>query len=282
MYAALVTAEELLPHLDDPNWLVIDCRFSLQEPGKGREDYLEEHIPGSIYAHLDEDLSGPVMPGKTSRHPLPSLERMTALFSAWGIDERVQVVVLDFKGGGMAVRLWWMLQWLGHEAVALLDGGWGGWKEKGFPVTDEIVEPSPRNFVPRMQEGWTMDAYQVDAVRQDPRFRVVDSRSYDRYLGLQEPIDPVAGHIPGAICLDFMENLNEQGFFKSTEDLRRRFEQALQGIPADHVVFYCGSGVTSCHNIFAMQLAGLGMPRIYPGSWSEWITDPRRPVATGE
>ena len=282
MYAALVTAEELLPHLDDPNWLVIDCRFSLQEPGKGREDYLEEHIPGSIYAHLDEDLSGPVVPGKTSRHPLPSLERIVELFSAWGIDERVQVVVLDFKGGGMAVRLWWMLQWLGHEAVALLDGGWGGWKEKGFPVTSEIVEPSPRTFVPRMQEGWTMDAHQVDAVRKDPRFRVVDSRSYDRYLGLQEPIDPVAGHIPGAICMDFMENLDEQGFFKSADELRRRFEQAIQGVPADHVVFYCGSGVTSCHNVFAMRLAGLGMPRIYPGSWSEWITDPRRPVATGE
>lgn len=283
MFSTIISAEETLSRLHDPDWVVIDCRFSLQEASKGREDYLEGHVPGAFYAHLDEDLSAPVIAGKTSRHPMLPVDRMVDLFSSWGIDDKVQVVVYDFKGGGMAVRLWWMLQWLGHEAVALMDGGWAYWKAKNFPQSVEAPERQPRHFIARQQEGWTMDADQVAAVCQDPNYRVVDVRNYERYTGQEEPIDPVAGHIPGAINIPFGENVDDDGFFKNPDVLRKKYEEGgLKGMPADHVVFYCGSGVTSCHNVLAMRLAGMGQARIYPGSWSEWITDPNRPVATGE
>lgn len=281
MFSTLISAKEALARLHDPDWVFVDCRFSLQEPSKGREEYLEGHIPGAFYAHLDEDLSSPVIPGKTSRHPMLPVDRMAELFSSWGIDEKVQVVVYDFKGGGMAVRLWWMLQWLGHEAVALMDGGWADWKGLNYPVSVAAPDRQPRQFNPRPQEGWTMDAGQVAAASQDPAFRVVDVRNYERYIGQEEPIDPVAGHIPGAINIPFMENVDEDGFFKPAEELRKKYSEKLAGVPADHVVFYCGSGVTSCHNILAMRVAGLGHATLYPGSWSEWITDPSRPVATG-
>ncbi|MBK8492752.1 MAG: sulfurtransferase [Saprospirales bacterium] len=283
MYNTLITAKEVLAHLHDPNWVVIDCRFSLQDAPKGREDYLDGHVPGAFYAHLDEDLSAPVVPGKTSRHPMLPVDRMVDLFSFWGIDDKAQVVVYDYKGGGMAVRLWWMLQWLGHEAVALMDGGWANWQAQNYPVSVEAPGRQPRQFIPRLQEGWTMDASAVAAVSQDPGYRVVDSRNYERYIGQEEPIDPVAGHIPGAINISFGENVDEDGFFKAPEVLRQQFEAGgLKGIAPDHVVFYCGSGVTSCHNVLAMLYAGLGRARIYPGSWSEWITDPKRLVSTGE
>ena len=283
MYTTLITAKEVLAHLHDPDWVIIDCRFSLQEASKGREDYLEGHIPGAFYAHLDEDLSAPVVPGKTSRHPMLPVDRMVDLFSSWGIDDKVQVVVHDYKGGGMAVRLWWMLQWLGHEAVAVMDGGWANWQAQNYPVSVEAPDRQPRQFVPRLQEGWTMDASQVAVVSRDPEYRIVDSRNYERYIGQEEPIDPVAGHIPGAINIPFGENVDEDGFFKDPETLRQQFESGgLKGIAPGHVVFYCGSGVTSCHNVLAMLHAGLGMTRIYPGSWSEWITNPERDVETGE
>ena len=283
MYSTLVTAEEVLAQLHNPDWVVIDCRFSLQEASKGREDFLEGHVPGAFYAHLDEDLSAPVIPGKTSRHPMLPVDRMVALFSSWGIDDRVQVVVYDYKGGGMAVRLWWMLQWLGHEAVALMDGGWGYWNAKNYPQSVEAPNRPPRRFVACLQEGWTMDVEAVAAACRNPHFRVVDVRNYERYIGQEEPIDPVAGHIPGAINIPFGDNVDEDGFFKDPEVLREQLEAGgLKDVPADHVVFYCGSGVTSCHNVLAMRLAGMGQARLYPGSWSEWITDPNRPVATGE
>lgn len=281
MFSTLISAKEALAHLHEPDWVFVDCRFSLQEPSKGREEYLEGHIPGAFYAHLDEDLSAPVIPGKTSRHPMLPVGRMTELFSSWGIDEKVQVVVYDFKGGGMAVRLWWMLQWLGHESVALMDGGWAHWKALNYPVSVAAPNRQRRLFKPRPKEGWTMDASQVAAASQNPAFRVVDVRNIERYLGQEEPIDPVAGHIPGAINIPFMENVDEDGFFKPAEALKEKYGEKLAGIPADRVVFYCGSGVTSCHNILAMRVAGLGHAKLYPGSWSEWITDPSRPVATG-
>ena len=281
MYAMLISAEELLAHLHNPDWVVIDCRFSLQEVDKGREDYLDGHIPGAIYADLDTDLSGTVIPGKTSRHPFPPLDRVVALFSSWGIDEKVQVVVHDFKGGGIAARLWWMLRWLGHEKVAILDGGWGNWKDKNYPGSVLAPDREARQFIPRKQEGWTMDVDEVKKIKGDPEYRLVDSRNYERYIGQEEPIDPVAGHIPGAINLPFMDNVDENGFLRSPDILRPRFEKALGEVSADHTVFYCGSGVTSCHNIFVMDHLGLGMARLYPGSWSEWIVDPNREVATG-
>ena len=278
MHTTLISAEEVLKHLNDPDWVIVDCRYSLQEASKGLEDYLEGHIPGSFYAHLDEDLSGEIIPGTTGRHPLPPLKRIVELFSSWGIDEKVQVVALDFKGGGMAARLWWMLQWLGHEAVALMDGGWGYWQEKGYPVSVLAPERPPRVFTPRLRKDWTLDAAEVDRIRQDPAWRLIDVRNYERYIGQEEPIDPVAGHIPGASNLPFMDNVDEDGFFKDPAELRRRYEEALHGTPPDRAVFYCGSGVSACHNVFAMRHAGLGMARIYPGSWSEWITDPARPI----
>ena len=282
MFSTLISVDDVLAHLHNPDWVVVDCRFSLQESSKGREEYLDGHIPGAFYAHQEEDLAGEIIPGKTGRHPLPPIERMVDLFSSWGIDEKVQVVVYDFKGGGMAVRLWWMLQWLGHEAVALMDGGWAHWDARRLPVSVEAPSRPPRTFNPRLQEGWIAEADMVDQIRQDPAWRLVDSRAYERYLGREEPIDPVAGRIPGAVHHFFMDNVDENGFFKDPAILRSKFLDLTGGVEAGNTVFYCGSGVTSCHNVLAMRIAGLGMARIYPGSWSEWIIDPKRPIAKDE
>ncbi len=279
-YTTLITPEELSRHLDDPSWAIVDCRFSLQDPEAGRQAYQEAHIPGAVYAHLDEDLSGPVVPGRTGRHPLPRVEAFTQRLGQWGIHNRTQVVAYDQAGGALAARLWWMLRWLGHEAVAVLDGGWSAWTAEGLPVrSGEESRPEVR-FTPRIRPEMAVDTATVDRWRRDPAYRVVDSRSPERYRGEQETIDPVAGHIPGAVNLYYGENLTG-GRFLDPATLRARFQALLGSCPPEQVVFYCGSGVTACHNILAMVHAGMGQPRLYPGSWSEWIADPSRPVATG-
>lgn len=277
MYTTLITADQLLA-LPPEDLIIIDCRFDLSDTEAGRRAYAEGHLPGATYAHLDDDLSGPVLPGKTGRHPLPCVTAAATLFGRMGVHKGRQVVVYDDKNGAIAARAWWMLRWLGHETVAVLDGGWRAWLAASGPVTREVPERRPVEFIPHPHEDWTITADQVEELRRADDGSLVDSRAPERYRGEVEPIDPIAGHIPGAINLPFTENWDENGRMRTSEELRRRFA-ALP--PAEHAIFYCGSGVTACHNILAYAHAGLGMARLYPGSWSEWIAEPRRDVAKG-
>jgi thiosulfate/3-mercaptopyruvate sulfurtransferase len=244
-------------------------------------DYIEAHIPGAIYVHLDKALSAPIVAGKTGRHPLPSPEYAAEFFANCGIGEKTQVVAYDAAGGAVAaVRAWWMLKWLGHEAVAVLDGGWQKWQREGRTVSSKMESRSSIKFKPQVRTDLSVDVASVQKMIDDPGSCLLDSRSADRYRGENETIDPVAGHIPGAVSAPYQDNLKPDGTFRSPEELRERFQSLIGETPVDEVVFYCGSGVTAIHNILAVAHAGLGMPKLYPGSWSEWITDPERPIST--
>ena len=274
----LVTTGELAAHLGEPAWVVIDTRHDLMDPAKGPRAYAEGHIPGAFFLHVDEDLSGP-RTGRSGRHPLPELAAFAAKVNACGVTPESRVVVYDDLAGGFAVRLWWMLRWLGHERVALLDGGYPLWVREGRPLTKEVPAPRPGSFVPRPRLGATVDAAFVERFRDSASLRLLDARAPERYSGKQEPVDPVAGHIPGAVNRFWKGNLAADGRFKPAAGLRREFEAVLAGTDPAQAVHMCGSGVTACHNIFAMELAGLPGGRLYPGSWSEWCVDPSRPVA---
>jgi len=283
-YTTLISVDNLWKNLNDPNWVIIDCRFSLNDTEKGRRDYLLSHIPGAVYAHLDADLCAPIVPGKTGRHPLPSIDQFVRRFSEWGIDNHVQVVAYDdwaVVSGAIAARLWWSLRWLGHTAVAVLDGGWFHWQAAGLPVSSGVERRSARTFTHSIRPELLATADEVDRVRQDPAYRVIDSRSADRYRGENETIDPIAGHIPGAIVSAYVENVGEGGLFLPVDQLNKRFRRLIEGVKAENTIFYCGSGVTAAHNMLAMAHAGLGDGRLYVGSWSDWITDPTRPVSSG-
>jgi thiosulfate/3-mercaptopyruvate sulfurtransferase len=281
-HTTLISCEELEPHLGDAEWAVFDCRFDLQAPARGREEYLKGHIARAVHADLDRDLTGPIEAGVTGRHPLPPVDAFVATLSRWGVDDTVQVVAYDDQGGTMAAaRLWWMLRWLGHDTVAVLDGGWSAWKSRGGPVATGTDSRLPRRFAPRIRSDMVVNGRRVDELRSDPSFVVCDSRGPDRYRGENETIDPVAGHIPGALSVPYRENLDAAGGFLTTSDMKRRFERVMPDARSKRVVFYCGSGVTAAHNVLAFRHAGLGDALLYPGSWSEWITDARRPIATG-
>lgn len=278
-YTTLILPAALAEHLHEPNWVVMDCRFTLAEPAAGQNRYLQAHIPGAGYAHLDRDLSSQVIPGVTGRHPLPSSEVAAQRFSQMGIGDDTQVVVYDDAGGALAaVRLWWMLRWLGHEVVAVLDGGWQGWRNGGFPNSEGEERRQPRPFTAHPRPELVASTAEVDALRLDPAFRLLDARSAERFRGENETIDPVAGHIPGAISAPYAQNLTAEGMFKPPQELCAIYQPLLNGLSAGRAVLYCGSGVTSIHDILAMLHAGLGEARLYAGSWSEWITDPARAV----
>jgi|SRR5688572_1220976 thiosulfate/3-mercaptopyruvate sulfurtransferase len=274
----LVTTEELARHLDDPDWIVIDTRHDLMDPEKGPKAYAAGHIPGAYFMHVDFDLSGPKT-GKTGRHPLPDLQVFAAKLNELGVGPDKQVVVYDDAAGNYTVRLWWMLRWLGHDKVALLDGGFPLWAKEGRPVTKDVPPPRKGAFVPRPHLGGTVDVHYVDRFRESPGIRLVDARSAERFAGKAEPVDPVAGHVPGAINRFWQKNVDAEGRFKAASALRAEFDALLGGTDPTQVVHMCGSGITACHNIFAMELAGLSGSKLYPGSWSEWCADPARPVA---
>lgn len=284
-WTTLVEPEELAARLDDATIVVVDCRFALTDPSTGYQDYLQGHIPGARYAHLDSDLSGEIVPGSTGRHPLPTKDRFEQTLSNWGISITDQVVCYDDSGGGVASRLWWMLNWLGHESAAVLNGGWSSWITGEHVVTQSLPDITPSAFrrsPERHPEGQqVLVADDVERIRCNPEWLLLDARDSVRFRGEVEPIDPIAGHIPGAVSVPFKGSLDESGRFLEKYDLRRRFLEA--GVPgrADHVATYCGSGVTAAHNILAMKHAGLGMAKLYAGSWSEWITDRSREIAEG-
>ncbi len=278
-YQTIISASELSNDLTNPNWVILDCRFDFQDTDLGFQEYLKGHIPGAVYVHLDQDLSSEIIPGKTGRHPLPDISGFSEKLSSWGIDSSVQVIVYDNLNGGLAARAWWLLRWLGHKNVAVLDGGWTAWENANNPVETEAISKAARTFSPVEQPNFIADADFVELTRLDPDYLLVDSRSSERYWGINETTDPIAGHIPGAMTAPYEGNLDENGFFVKTEELKERFGFILEGIPPENVIFYCGSGVTAAHNILAMVEAGYDMPRLYPGSWSEWITDPERPLS---
>lgn len=274
----VISPSELAPRLADPALCVVDCRASLQDPAAGRAQYLKGHLLGARFADLLEDLSGPIEPGRTGRHPLPSVAALTHRFRTWGIGDSTLVVAYDDAGGAFAARLWWLLRWLGHEQAAVLDGGLGAWLAAGQLVTAEPPQPRLGNFAPR--ERPELLAFARSLTGESTARKLFDARAPERYRGDVEPIDPVAGHIPGAVNLPFAENLRD-GKFREPAELRVRFDSALAGAAPEEAVIYCGSGVTACHDVLAFELAGLPLPKLYAGSWSEWITDPTRPVAKG-
>lgn len=281
MPSTLVSTAELAAQLENPDWVVFDCRFTLTEPAAGRAAYHASHIPGARYADLNEDLSAPVTK-QSGRHPLPDAQLLCAKLGAWGVGQRTQVVVYDDSYGSMAVRLWWLLRWLGHQNVALLDGGLPKWVREKRPMSAELPQLAPQSFACSPQAGISVDASAVDRFRLSADHRLIDARPEQRFTGEREPLDAVAGHIPGAVNWVFEENLDMDGTFLPADELLENYLRLIGEVDPVNVIHTCGSGVTACHNILAMEVAGLTGSRLYPGSWSEWITDPARAVATGD
>jgi len=281
-YKTLISTSDLADHINNVDWVVVDCRFDLADPSWGINQYRESHIPGAVYAHLDNDLSSPIVAGVTGRHPLPDVDEMAKKLSAWGINQLAQVVIYDQGGGMFAARLWWLLRWLGHEKVAVVDGGWQKWKEERLPVQDVTPAKEPSAFIPQLQTALEAGVDDVMACQANPNAKLLDARGADRFRGENETIDPVAGHIPGAVSAPFMDNLDANGTFHSVLVLKNSFNQLLDNTSAKEAIVYCGSGVTAAHNILAMVHAGMEEPRLYAGSWSHWITDPQRPISTEE
>jgi thiosulfate/3-mercaptopyruvate sulfurtransferase len=280
-YTSVIDVDALRGSLGRPDLCVVDCRHDLLHPEAGQKAYLEQHIAGAVFAHLDRDLSGPIMAG-TGRHPLPDPDRLAERFRRWGIDGGTQIVVYDAHGGSFAGRLWWLARWLGHPKVALLDGGWQAALRVGLKTESGEASPAPGRFERAAPLEQTVGAVDVQSARSQPEWLLIDARAPDRYAGRNETIDPVAGHIPGAFNRFWQANLEPDGRFKTASQLRAEFAQLLGARGADHMIVQCGSGVSACHHLIAMRLAGLTGARLYPGSWSEWITDPARPVAVGE
>ncbi|WP_424946976.1 sulfurtransferase [Candidatus Spongiihabitans sp.] len=277
--------------------IVFDCRFSLADTELGRGKYETGHIPAAIYVHLDHDLAGDITP-RSGRHPLPEVGNFVQRARAWGINSHTQVVVYDDAAGAIAARLWWMMKWIGHTRVALLDGGYAAWRNSGRPISDQVetsIKTERQNAAPAEQElavkrnenSFENSFIEVDELNEwlkSQRVNLYDARAEPRFAGEHEPIDVIAGHIPGAVNLPFEHNLDEHGFFLGADALKRRFESILTENEGEgaHIVHMCGSGVTACHNILAMEIAGIAPTRLYVGSWSEWIRDPARAVASGQ
>jgi len=276
----LVSVERLRKHLNDPRWRVVDVRHDLFDQDAGIRAYRAGHIPGAVFANIDVDLSGKKS-GSNGRHPLPPRDAAVEAFQRWGINADTQIVAYDSQGGQFAARMWWVARWLGHQQVALLDGGWPAWLANTDMASTSEPDLIRGKFTARES---LVPLSTVDQVQRSLHARehvLLDARAPERYRGEQEPIDPVAGHIPGAFNRPWQSNLNSDQTFKPASQLRSEFEQLMQRVPATQITHQCGSGVTACHNVFAMELAGLPGSSLYGGSWSEWIADPSRPIATG-
>jgi len=278
-YRTLIDTATLAKNLDDSGWRIFDVRHDLMNPELGRQQYAEGHISGASFVNLDTELSGEKT-GRNGRHPLPDANDFQATLGEWGITPGQQIVVYDASNGTYAGRLWWMLRWMGHYSVAVLDGGITRWEKEGRPLTAEVPHYSATAYrgAPRTMH---VDAAFVKANLGKSEVTVIDARAAGRFAGIGETIDPVGGHIPGALNRPFSENLSKDGTFKPAEKLAKEFAQLLGNRSPKQIVHQCGSGVSACHNILAMEIVGLAGSRLYPGSWSEWCSDPKRPIATG-
>jgi thiosulfate/3-mercaptopyruvate sulfurtransferase len=280
-YHTLVDTDTLVRQLEDPSWIVFDTRFVLSDAAAGARAYDIGHIPGARYANLNSDLSSPPT-ANSGRHPLPRPGTLAEKLGKWGVDKNKQVVVYDDTFGVMAARLWWLLRWLGHDAVAVLDGGLRKWQDEGKPLTTTAPNIVPAHFFPEISDDMCVTADQVGAMLNNKSGLLIDARAAIRFQGGQETLDKVAGHVPGAVNLPYEGNINIDGKFKPDDYLRDRFLDVLNNVKPTNIIHMCGSGVTACHNLLAMEHAGLSGSKLYAGSWSEWITDNRRPVVTGE
>ena len=277
-YQSLISVNTLAENLDNPDFRIVDCRFSLAKPEQGQEDHAAGHIPGASYANLDTDLAAPISPG-SGRHPLPDVETFVATLQRWGISSGSQVVVYDDAGGGVASRLWWMLRWLGHQHVAVLDGGFAAWTRADLAVSQEDSPLAVGSFTGSATAGAVWTVKQIESwLGADEAFTLVDARAGTRFRGEDEPIDPVAGHVPGAANLPFTETLNADGTWRSTDEIKACWA-SMGEIPAGKPWgVMCGSGVTACHLALSASIAGLPDPCLYVGSWSEWVQDSARPI----
>ena len=281
--AQLISPRQLEARLNEPGVIVLDCRFALDDPAYGQRSYAEGHIPGARFADLEHDLSGRVQKGVTGRHPLPAPERLVERLRGWGIDNGSTLVLHDDGPGAFAARAWWLLAWLGkREGVYLLDGGLKAWRDQGLPLEVAVPEVPRGHFSGQADPTLLRSADELQGRLGNADLTLLDARALPRFKGEVEPIDPVAGHIPGAQCAVFTDNLGADGRFLPAETLRQRFAAFLGERPVDGLVAYCGSGVTACHNLFALSLAGYPLAPLYAGSWSEWINDPTRPLAKGD
>ncbi|MPR03375.1 sulfurtransferase [Pseudomonas sp. MAFF 212408] len=281
--AQLISPQQLNERQQRGALVILDCRFALEDPDYGRCSYAEGHIEGAQYADLERHLSGPVTKGVTGRHPLPAADTLVQQLRAWGVNADTHVVLYDDGPGAFSARAWWLLAWLGkREGVFVLDGGLKAWHSAGFPLSLDAPVVEPGTFAGTPDNRLLLDAEQLQKRLGEPGMTLIDARAQPRFRGDVEPIDPIAGHIPGAQCAAFNENLSSDGRFLPAQQLKQRFAAQLQGRSPDALVAYCGSGVTACHNLFALSLAGYPLGKLYAGSWSEWITDPARAIATGD
>jgi len=279
LYRTLITADELLPLIDDPKVVILDARFSLDDEGWGQRAFAEGHIPRAQQADLAVHLAGEIVPGVTGRRPFPDPDLFAERLGSWGIDEDVQVVAYDAEGGLMAAsRLWLMLRWAGHDRVAVLDGGLSAWLAVGGQLTSELTERPERRFTLRLRPELLAEVDEVDAARRLAPTRVFDSRGAEGYHGRGHYYDPVRGHIAGAGLADRAATTGTDGRFRSPAELGEHYRSLVGDLEPDQVIFYCGSGVTAAQNVLAMEHAGMPGSRMYVGSWSEWINDPSREV----
>jgi len=281
-YQTLISTDVVAENLNNPAFRIVDCRHSLAQPEQGQVDYTNGHIPGAIYANLDTELAAPISED-SGRHPLPDVDSFIVSLQQWGISNDSQVVVYDDAGGGIAARLWWMLRWLGHQDVAVLDGGMAAWDRAGHPTSQEFVPPAKGSFVGVADAGAVWNVAAIESwLQAGDGFVLIDARAATRYRGEHEPIDPVAGHVPGALCLPFNEVLNEDGTWRTVAEIKSCWDKVIPVVPEARWGVMCGSGVTACHLALSAKIAGLPDPCLYVGSWSEWSRDSARPIATAE
>ena len=276
-FRSIISADIVQQHLHHAQWRVVDCRFNLKIPDEGFALYQMEHIPNAVYAHLDHDLSSPVT-SSSGRHPLPEVEKFKQKLGNWGIDKNTQVIVYDDSAGSYAARLWWMLRWVGHDSVAVLNGGFSSWKKQSLPVTSGIPHFSSTTFTGEANMEMLVESDKLQQELVHSRTLLIDVRDPNRFNGIEEPIDKIAGHIPGAINIPWKNNITEDGLFQPKALLHDQYKKIICETPGDNIVFMCGSGVTACHSLLALEYIGISGAKLYPGSWSEWISNPDRPV----
>lgn len=280
-FETIIACQELQTNLNHKDWAIVDCRFDLMDPEWGETEYAKLHIPGAVYAHMNKDLSSPITP-TSGRHPLPDPDEFYKSMERLGINNDTQVIAYDATSGSFAARLWFLLRMYGHKKVAVLDGGFPMWSKMGLPIESGVRSNPAGNFCGKPDLGMIISTSEIEKIYSNPEWRVIDSRAPERYSGKQETIDVKAGHIPGAVNHFYGKNLDTAGLFHSKEVLREQFAPVLRSFPPDKTVVYCGSGVTSAHNLLAMAIAGFPQPLLYNGSWSEWIRDPDHPIIQKE
>jgi len=280
-YTTTVSTQTLEENIENPDWLIIDCRSSLTDHNAGFNAYTEGHIPNSFFANLEDDFSSPI-DSHSGRHPLPDFDKLTNKLGSWGINKDTQVIAYDDASGAYAVRMWWQLRSFGHNKVAILDGGINQWTKEQRGLSTEVPEKSAAGpYDVHFDSSSVTTTEQIQSNISENTFTLLDARTPERYRGEAEPIDTVAGRVPGAVNRAFQLNLNEEGLFLSPEELKQQYQPIVDSAINKEIVHMCGSGVTACHNMLAMEIAGFDTTKLYVGSWSEWIRDSKRPIATG-